>query len=51
LQPDGRVRVYGYSPELQEWVRVIVTGDGLLYNGFVDEDARDAIHRVAREGR
>ena len=35
LQDDGRIRYYGYIPELGHWIRVIVE-DGVVHNRFVD---------------
>ncbi len=34
-QEDGRIRYYGYIPELRHWIRVIVS-DGRLHNRFID---------------
>ena len=34
-QEDGRIRYYGYIPELRHWIRVIVS-DGKLHNRFID---------------
>ena len=34
-QSDGRIRYYGYIPELRHWIRVIVD-DGMLHNRFID---------------
>ncbi len=35
VQPDGRIRYYGYIPEAEKWLRVIVE-DGKLLNRFFD---------------
>lgn len=51
LRRDGFVEIYGYSPELHQWVLVVVTGDGLVFNGYTEDDRnkiRDGINRVAR---
>ncbi|MCY4366302.1 MAG: hypothetical protein OXE17_08780 [Chloroflexi bacterium] len=34
-QEDGRIRYYGYIPELRHWIRVIVS-DGKPHNRFID---------------
>lgn len=41
MQPDGRIRYYGYVGEVDKWIRVIVE-DGKLFNRFFD-------HRKLRE--
>ena len=38
VQPDGRIRYYGYIPEAGKWLRVIVE-DGKLLNRFFDHHA------------
>lgn len=51
LRRDGFVEVYGYSPELHQWILVVVTGDGLLFNGYTDDDRdkiRMGMNRVTR---
>ena len=35
VQPDGRIRYYGYIEEVGKWLRVIVD-DGKLHNRFFD---------------
>ena len=34
-QDDGRIRYYGYIPELGHWIRVIIA-DGKLRNRLID---------------
>ena len=34
-QEDGRIRYYGFIPELDKWIRVIVD-DRKLHNRFID---------------
>lgn len=34
-QADGRIRYYGYIPEVDKWIRVIVE-NGILINRFFD---------------
>ena len=36
-QSDGRIRYYGYIPEADKWLRVIVE-DGVLFNRFFDRN-------------
>lgn len=36
VQPDGRVRYWGYVPELGKYLRVITEPDGSLHNAFPD---------------
>ena len=38
-QDDGRIRYYGFVPELDHWIRVIVA-DGKLHNRFIDHNKR-----------
>ena len=40
VQPDGRIRYYGYIIEAEKWIRVIVD-DGKLLNRFFDHHALD----------
>ncbi len=35
-QNGGRIRYYGFVPELGHWIRVIVEEDGTVHNRFVD---------------
>ncbi len=44
VQPDGRIRYYGYVPEADKWLRVIVE-DGKLFNRFFDH------HKLREWGR
>lgn len=38
-QPDGRTRLWGWSPSLNRWIRVIVLADGeTVHNAFIDRD-------------
>jgi hypothetical protein len=37
-QPDGRIRHWGYSPELQRHLRVVVEPDGeTIHNVMIDD--------------
>ena len=37
MQPDGRIRQWGYVPELDRWLRVVTLSDGrTLHNAFPD---------------
>jgi hypothetical protein len=39
VQADGRIRLWGYSPTLQGYLRVVVLSDGeTVHNAFIDED-------------
>ena len=38
VQPNGRIRYYGYIDEAEKWLRVIVD-DGKLLNRFFDHHA------------
>ena len=38
IQPDGRIRYYGYIEEAGKWARVILE-DGKLFNRFFDRMA------------
>jgi hypothetical protein len=39
VQADGRHRYWGWSPELEKWIRVVVLADGMtLHNAFPDRD-------------
>lgn len=44
IQPDGRIRYYGYIEEASKWLRVIVEDDEVL-NRFFD---RGALRRWGR---
>jgi hypothetical protein len=38
-QPDGRIRLYGYSESLGSYLRVVLLSDGeTVHNAFADED-------------
>jgi hypothetical protein len=38
VQPDGRIRVYGYSESLGCYLRVVLLSDGeTIHNAFPDE--------------
>jgi hypothetical protein len=41
-QPDGRMRYWGYVPELGKWLRVIVEPDGAIHNAFPDRNFKGA---------
>jgi hypothetical protein len=41
-QPDGRMRYWGYVPELDKWLRVIVEPDGAIHNAFPDRNFKGA---------
>ena len=38
IQPNGRIRYYGYIEEIDKWLRVIVDNDEVL-NRFLDRNA------------
>jgi hypothetical protein len=39
VQPDGRIRHWGYIPALRRWIRVITLEDGeTVHNAFPDRD-------------
>ncbi len=38
-QPDGRIRMWGYSASLGGYLRVVVLSDGeTVHNAFLDEE-------------
>ena len=41
IQKDGRLRLYGYAPGLDRYLRVVLLpGRETVHNAFVDEDFR-----------
>jgi hypothetical protein len=39
LQPDGRIRLWGYAPSLGGYLRIVLFSDGeTVHNAFLDED-------------
>ena len=39
VQPDGRIRRWGYIPALERWLRVVTLEDGeTVHNAFPDRD-------------
>ncbi len=38
VQPDGRIRLWGYIPALGHYMRVVVLPDGAVHNAFPDRD-------------
>ena len=39
VQPDGRIRFWGFVPELDRWLRVVTLEDGeTVHNAFPDRD-------------
>jgi hypothetical protein len=52
---EGRVESIGFSVEIGFWVKIILVGDNLLFNGFVldrtaeVDDVRQFIRRSSRE--
>jgi hypothetical protein len=39
IQPDGRIRYWGYIPTLGRWLRVVALEDGhTVHNAFPDRD-------------
>jgi len=39
VQPDGRIRYWGYIPALGRWLRVVTLEDGeTIHNAFPDRD-------------
>lgn len=42
MQPDGRIRMWGFVPELGKYVRIVVLEDGeTLHNAFPDRDFKE----------
>jgi hypothetical protein len=38
VQPDGRIRLYGFSASLGAYLRVVLLSDGeTVHNAFLDE--------------
>ena len=43
LQPDGRIRQWGYIAPLRRWLRVVILPDGrTIHNAFPDRDFKAA---------
>lgn len=41
IQRDGRIRLWGYAPSLNGYLRVVLLSDGeTVHNAFLDEDYR-----------
>ncbi|HZK89058.1 MAG TPA: hypothetical protein VFC56_02825 [Stellaceae bacterium] len=39
VQPDGRIRLWGYAPSIGGYLRVVLLSDGeTVHNAFLDED-------------
>lgn len=39
MQPDGRIRYWGFIPELDRFLRVVVLEDGeTIHNAFIDRN-------------
>jgi hypothetical protein len=39
VQPDGRIRLHGFAPSLDGYLRVVLLSDGeTVHNAFLDED-------------
>ena len=39
VQSDGRIRLYGFSPSLGMYLRIVLLSDGeTVHNAFPDED-------------
>jgi hypothetical protein len=39
VQPDGRIRLFGYSESLGKYLRIVLLSDGeTVHNAFADED-------------
>jgi hypothetical protein len=39
IQPDGRIRVWGYASSLGGYLRIVPLSDGeTVHNAFLDED-------------
>jgi hypothetical protein len=44
IQPDGRVRHWGYIPALGRWLRVVTLEDEeTVHNAFPDRDFKDPV--------
>jgi hypothetical protein len=42
IQPEGRVRYWGYVAELRKYLRVVTLGDGkTIHNAFPDRDFKE----------
>lgn len=42
IQPDGRVRLWGYIPALGRWLRVVTLEDGeTVHNAFPDRNFQE----------
>lgn len=44
LQPDGRIRYWGYIPELGKYLRVVTLSDGTVHNAFPDRRFKGGVH-------
>lgn len=44
LQPDGRIRYWGYIPELGKYLRVVTLSDGTVHNAFPDRRFKGGAH-------
>ena len=43
VQPDGRIRYWGYIPALRRWLPVVTLEDGeTIHNAFPDRDFEDS---------
>lgn len=38
VQPDGRIRLWGYIPGMGRYLRVVILPDGAVHNAFPDRD-------------
>ena len=38
VQPDGRIRLWGYIPAVGHYLRVVILSDGAVHNAFPDRD-------------
>lgn len=42
MQPDGRLRIWGYIPALGRWLRIITLEDGeTVHNAFFDRNFQE----------
>lgn len=48
---DGRTEIFGYSPQMKEWVEVILNSENELLNGFTEPRSREIIKNRTRQGR
>jgi hypothetical protein len=51
IQPDGRIRLYGFVHSMSTYLRVVLLSDGeTVHNAFPDEDFRGRRVEIYRRG-